>query len=65
MNENIAMVAVGVILIIVSVSAKSVSYGMPPHSQKPKFPIGRPLRVALLSLGLLSIALGLVGFVRK
>ncbi len=62
--ENSITIAVGVVLIAASVFAKGISYGMPSHRQRPVFPATRAVRVVLLSVGLLSLAVGLIGVLR-
>ena len=59
------MVAVGGVLVAASVLAKSISYGMPPHRDKPSYTMTPRLRIALLSVGVLSLGLGLVGLLRR
>jgi hypothetical protein len=65
MYDNFTMIAIGSVLIAASLLAKGVSYGMPPHRQKPRYPVTRTLRVVLFSLGLLSFAFGLAATLRK
>jgi hypothetical protein len=65
MHDNYIMVAIGFVLILLGLLAKGFSYGMAPHRQKTIYPVARPLRVVLFSLGLLSLAFGLVGVLRK
>jgi len=65
MYDNYIMIAIGVVLILASQLAKGFSYGMAPHRQKPQYPATRRLRVVLFSFGLLSLAFGLVGVLRK
>ncbi len=64
MYESYIAIAVGIVLVAASVLAKGISYGMPPHRQKPAYPATRPVRVVLLSVGLLSLAVGLIGVLR-
>jgi hypothetical protein len=64
MAQQITMVVVGVVLVLASVLAKGISYGMPPHGKKPTYPVTRTLRIVLFSVGLLSLSLGLSGLVR-
>jgi len=63
--ENVLAVAVGVVLVASSFLAKGLSHGMPPRRQKPTYPATRRIRVVLLSVGLLSLAVGLIGIVRR
>lgn len=65
MYDNYIMIAVGLLVVVASVFAKGLSYGMPPHRHKPVYPVPRALRVALLLIGLLSVALGLVRLLRR
>jgi len=59
MNDNYSMVAIGCLLILASIFARGVSYGMPPHRQKPVYPANTRLRLILGAFGLFAIALGL------
>ena len=63
--ENVLAVAVGVVLVASSFLARGFSHGMPPRRQKPTYPATRPVRMVLLTVGLLSLAVGLIGFVRR
>jgi len=65
MYEKYIMIVLGLVLIFASVWVKGFSYGMPPHPQKPQYGATRPLRVVLLSFGLVSLAFGLIGVLRK
>ena len=59
------MITVGLVLVAASVLAKGLSYGMPPHRQKPVYPATPAIRVVLLSFGLLCLALGLMRVLRN
>jgi hypothetical protein len=63
--ENVVALAVGVVLVAATFLAKGISYGMPPHDQKPAYPATRRIRVVLLVVGLLSLTVGLLGIVRN
>jgi hypothetical protein len=63
--ENVVAVSVGMVLIAASFLAKGISYGMPSRRQKPTYPATRRIRVVLLSVGLLSLAVGLIGILRR
>jgi hypothetical protein len=65
MYENVLAIAVGVVLLVATFFAKGVSYGMPPHDQKPTYPATHRIRVVLLVVGLISLTVGLLGIVRK
>jgi len=65
MYDNYIMIAVGMLLVAASIFAKGFSYGMPPHRQKPVYPATQRIRVLLLSVGLLSLVLGLVRILRR
>jgi hypothetical protein len=65
MYDNYIMIVSGLVLIVASIFAKGVSYGMAPHRRKPIYPATRRLRVLLLSVGLLFIALGLSRVMHK
>lgn len=64
-NENVIALVVGVFLVTSSFLAKGFSYGMPSRRQKPTYPATRPIRMVLLSVGLLSLVVGLSGIVRR
>jgi hypothetical protein len=57
--DNYIAIAIGLLLIVASLFAKGISYGMPPHRHKPLYPVTPRLRIALFSCGLMSVALGL------
>ncbi len=59
MNENYIIIAFGLSVMVVSILARGVSYGMPPHDKKPLYPMSRTQRVVLFSFGVLSLALGM------
>jgi hypothetical protein len=63
--ENLLAVVIGALLVTVSFFAKGISYGMPPHAQKPRYPATPAARMVLLSVGLLPLAVGLLGVVRR
>jgi hypothetical protein len=63
--EYVIEIGVGVVLIVASFAAKGFSYGMPPHGKKPKYPASRRIRVVLLSVGLISLAMGVLGAMRR
>ncbi len=65
MYDYLIMIAVGVLLIVISFIAKSISYGMAPHRNKPRYPVTRRLRIVLASLGLLSLGMGLAGALHR
>ncbi len=65
MHDYYIMIAIGVVLVAASVSAKGFSYGMAPHRVKPVYPATRRLRLVLLSFGLLFLAFWLVGLLRQ
>jgi hypothetical protein len=53
------MIVFGLLIIVAGAFGQGISYGMPPHRQKPMYAMTRRLRVVLLSFGLLFVALGL------
>ncbi len=65
MYDNYIMIAIGLLLVAASIFARGFSYGMPPHRQKPVYPATPAVRVVLLSVGVLSLALGLVRLLRR
>jgi hypothetical protein len=65
MTEATLMVAIGIVLLAASARGKGISYGMPPHRNKPVYPMTRPLRLVLLTFGILFVAFGLVGLLRR
>ncbi len=44
--ENVVAIAIGVVLLVATLLANGISYGMPPHDQKPTYPA-----IATQSLG--------------
>lgn len=60
MNESYGMIVLGVVLMIASFLSKEISYGMPPHRDKRRYPVTRQVRRILLGVGLVSVVLGLM-----
>jgi hypothetical protein len=52
-------VAFGVVLILSGLMGTEMSYGMPPHRLKPRFPVTSRVRVVVIAVGLLSLISGL------
>jgi hypothetical protein len=52
------MILIGLVLMPSSFLATSVSYGMPPHKHKPRYPVTPQLRVVLFLFGAIFVALG-------
>ena len=65
MYDNVLLIVVGSVILCLSLFAKTISYGMPPHREKPKYAMTKRLRIALFCVGLLSIALGVAGTLRQ
>ena len=65
MTENYIMVVFGAVLIFVSIFAKGISYGMPPHRLKPVYPLAMGHRIMVFLFGLVSIGLGLTRLLQR
>ena len=59
MSDAIMIIWFGIVVILLGVFMRAMSYGMPTLQEKPEYPVPRRLRIALVVYGVLVILLGL------